>query len=549
MYRPFCTVCEPSLGLMPTTLFAGRELHPPMGLGEMALAGTKGAMGTISLTLFNILLYINAAILRICPKVDKSYIILVVLAGPSLLASAYLTSRFFDPQVRAMARGRTGERRRIISLAALGVVLAAGTGIRFLDMDPGRLPFMVSAFFLCCIVPPTFYLFFLKTDPKHQGADFGVSLAIGLLTNIVIGIILDLEPFSRSSHERLLYLQYLSIIFSLFHSVCLFYGFFQIGRGTPPPLGRLTPPFSPDTGGNGRTILRLLGAVALFCSMSGFLSARLMPMLTREPGPQLRFLGFVIAVASVIVGILLDANRATWFRRFMQGSALTFMLVPSLIVLGDTPYIYRIVHTLASVSQFVLFICATIAVAGLADGGRWWCFLVCCPFVLRFLSFPGVVFREISSLIAPGVQVTVSILASMAFYFLVKSLCELARTATPGVGAEAGPDAEGGAVPHAMSLEETDVAAGDTNKNGAPRQADDLAGVFSRYNLTVREVEVVEYVMRGLSSAEIAARLSITEHTVNTHVRNILRKFNLSSRKLLVAKLLSGALDGGEGNS
>jgi predicted ATPase/DNA-binding SARP family transcriptional activator/DNA-binding CsgD family transcriptional regulator len=56
--------------------------------------------------------------------------------------------------------------------------------------------------------------------------------------------------------------------------------------------------------------------------------------------------------------------------------------------------------------------------------------------------------------------------------------------------------------------------------------------------LTRREREVAALVARGLTSRQIAAELSISEHTVDTHVRRILKKLGLNSRARIGSELM-----------
>jgi DNA-binding NarL/FixJ family response regulator len=79
------------------------------------------------------------------------------------------------------------------------------------------------------------------------------------------------------------------------------------------------------------------------------------------------------------------------------------------------------------------------------------------------------------------------------------------------------------------------VAAGDALL--APSVTRRLIGLFARDRsadpldqLTNREREVLALVARGLSNVDIAAELHITEHTVKSHVANLLNKLDLRDR-------------------
>jgi DNA-binding NarL/FixJ family response regulator len=78
------------------------------------------------------------------------------------------------------------------------------------------------------------------------------------------------------------------------------------------------------------------------------------------------------------------------------------------------------------------------------------------------------------------------------------------------------------------------------------------AGFSSEYKTTLpeahaqclskREVEVIRLIIAGNTSCEIGERLFISEHTVRTHRKNILRKLNIHKTTQLIRYAFSSGL-------
>ncbi len=63
-----------------------------------------------------------------------------------------------------------------------------------------------------------------------------------------------------------------------------------------------------------------------------------------------------------------------------------------------------------------------------------------------------------------------------------------------------------------------------------------------RWDLTIREIEVLECLHEGLRNSDIASRLAISARTVETHVSSIISKLGARTRTEAVRRALQGSL-------
>jgi len=69
-----------------------------------------------------------------------------------------------------------------------------------------------------------------------------------------------------------------------------------------------------------------------------------------------------------------------------------------------------------------------------------------------------------------------------------------------------------------------------------------LEAFCARHRLTPREQEVIDLLLDGLTTAEMASRLGITAHTIRDHLKRVYRKTGARSRSELLSSLSSARL-------
>lgn len=62
------------------------------------------------------------------------------------------------------------------------------------------------------------------------------------------------------------------------------------------------------------------------------------------------------------------------------------------------------------------------------------------------------------------------------------------------------------------------------------------------YPTTVKEKEVLSLIAVGLTTKEIAGRLNISHHTVETHRKNLLRKCEAKNSAELIQKMIAAIM-------
>lgn len=93
---------------------------------------------------------------------------------------------------------------------------------------------------------------------------------------------------------------------------------------------------------------------------------------------------------------------------------------------------------------------------------------------------------------------------------------------------------------HAACIDGPDALSGAVAVVMAPARAPDLAPLIAlAYRITAREQDVLQFIARGFTTAEMAEQLGISRHTVRDHVKSLFTKVGVRSRTELVARVFA----------
>lgn len=74
----------------------------------------------------------------------------------------------------------------------------------------------------------------------------------------------------------------------------------------------------------------------------------------------------------------------------------------------------------------------------------------------------------------------------------------------------------------------------ETTKQTGEKQQETLENIREQFDLTARELEVLEKIMQGFSNSEIGEELFLSVNTVKYHIRNIYNKLEINSREEVI---------------
>lgn len=371
------------------------------------------------------------------------------------------------------------------------------------------------------MLPAVNYVLFARLQPRRRGLWFGLTTAIGLLTwwsLVRLAANWDGEAWQGFASGLL-------IVFVV-HTVAVLLLAWSLWRvlmarpSTPEPA---YPAYfsAVDEKTRTRNITVLLTAGLVLCLMNGFLEAKLFPVFLVQPKPIWPGLMVLLVILSPLFGLLLDRRPDYALPMLLKGWAWFFILAPALTVIGEDTILYRPLHVVCSLGQVALLVVLTIALAGFAETAWSAAALTGLLFSFRIVALFWAKLLDRLPEFTAGASILCATLLAFIYYHLATRV----KTGPPVIPDEH-PEAEEAADP---------AEAPAPHDSGRNLRKDAIERFISSRPLTPREHEIGIMIMNGATSREIAAQLGISEYTVNSHAKNLLDKFGVSSRRALFA--------------
>lgn len=457
----------------------------------------------LGLLLFTVSAYMAVVMMRLQEGAFADVLPLFV----TYFAAVIFSSIVLSPIMRRLAsKTANNECKHAIFLLFPAVCLVFTVAIRCLDYSLWE----QSTLWRCIVIsgqglalPIVYSLFFFSLPQTKTGAWFGISLTGGMAAMAVCHLILQKMGFTTADGIRILF-HSRTIVLALM-GLALMAGMLRWLR-----YGEQFIDAYPKSPNLRRDIAVILAAIAVFFTLNGFLHSQLLPFVLGGSGATFPEVPIALAIACPLVGIYVDKHPKDGNGRVIKICSILFMLAPVLAVLPNQPSLYRLLYNMIVIAYFCAALCVARTLTPLAIHSAWSCLVLASVHVGIILAV-GVrwLFHE-SAQIEPNIVVLLGIIMAMLLYHLQIKITANARW-------------------------QEDAAA---LKSDAPAAAtpDDL---FAVHSLSPRERDVAAFLLKGKTTKSISEELRISDKTVATHVKNILRKFDVPSQKAFLSLFIA----------
>ena len=441
--------------------------------------------------------------------------------------------------------------RRTLRRIAAGLVAASGLGGTLCILSPGSgdsasALFTASALLAGVPLPFLFRTFFANVPSRNLGLSLGSCLAAAA----VVWIFLHVDQANPlDSHTLHAFLGVVQIATGIAAAAAL------MGRGTATqrqPRRQLPP--CPK-----RLAMQTMGYLALIAAVFFLLDSIIDLIFYRYDSatqPIPRGISLYVWLTYPVLGRLLDRYGAG--AGFFLACLGRCIVSPAMTVLSQSTPMYWLIFGLDIIGRHGAFLFLTLVFARHADRMRLPGLTVCAPYLLQHAAYlvmwlfynafhPGSAFILLISsflcasfaLLSARVRYALSLaghVPSMALPLAPFPPSSPSRMAA-AQALQAPLATETPMVVELMPREMEDAgetAAAPHGPMAAPCNGK-KAGFVQKYGLSSRETEVLTLILGGMSAAAMAEALHISESTVKTHVKNILRKTDTASRNVLMA--------------
>jgi DNA-binding CsgD family transcriptional regulator len=432
------------------------------------------------------------------------------------------------------------EARRVARRIAVGLAAASGLGGTLCILSPGSgdmasVLFTASALVAGVPLPFLFRTFFANVPARRLGLSLGSCLAAAE----VVWIFLHVDQANTVDGVTLhAFLGVVQILTGIAAAAAL------MGRSDAArrPPRRLLPPCPK------RLAIQTLGYLALIASVFFLLDSIIDLIFYRYDSatqPIPRGISLYVWLTYPILGHLLDRYGAG--AGFFLACLGLCIVSPAMTVLSQSTPMYWLVFGLDIVGRHGAFLFLTLVFAGHADRTRRPGLAVCTPYLIQHAAYLAM--WLFFNAFHPGSAFIILISSFLCASFgLLSSRVRYALSLAGQAPAVALPPTVSPPRPETTRPMEAELLSGemeDARLTTAGAPAEDApgaapcngkkAGFVRKYGLSSRETEVLALILGGMSTAAMAEALHISESTVKTHVKNILRKTDTASRNVLMA--------------